>query len=782
MYRPARPRRCSRQPAQGARPGGRPPKATPNAARAGAAGGRRRRPGERGEGRQGGPGDGESRLSGEHGDAAAERADAAVGSTAGRPRRIREARDRRSALRRRHQRRRGAARALHRRAAARHADVEVVTTCARDYVTWRNELPGGRRAGQRRGGAAVSGARTSGMPRDFGRRSDRVFDAPALARRRARLARERRPGQPRDDRLPGDGAVRLRHPLQLPLLPRLARRPRGRTRKALLVPTAERDPAVGAGHLRADLPRRPRGHVQLAGRARDDPGRHRQRRPSPASSSASGRMCRSAPIRRASAASSRSTGRSRSTSAASTRTRAARSCSTTSSATRRSFPRGLDLVLVGSAVMPVPKHPRIHHLGFLSDEDKFDALAAVGPADHAVVLREPVDGGARSLGARAAGARQRPLRRAQGPVHPQQRRPLLRAATRSSPRRSTRWSRTVRCTPGSGQNGREYFRRHYAWPVIERKYLDMLAAAAEAPPAPRAALEPLPGWFARRKATIRRRARRCWQASRPGPWRRQPRRRVTARRRRAAPRVHQVLATLGYGDAIGHEVLGIQRALRARRLRVGHLRRDRRSAARGPDARLSGPGRRGDAGRRPDPSLLDRLARLAHRLRAAGPHGARLPQHHAARILHRRAQGSGEALLPRPPRAHRLHRALRSRARRFGVQPAGARGARLPRHRRPAGGPRLHAPRRPSRPRPGRRVRRRLDQRDVRRPGDPEQEVRGRDPRVPRLPDAPQSARAPAAGRARTAGSSATSRCCTRWSPGSARPTCTSSATCRTRS
>ena len=26
--------------------------------------------------------------------------------------------------------------------------------------------------------------------------------------------------------------------------------------------------------------------------------------------------------------------------------------------------------------------------------------------------------------------------------------------------------------------------------------------------------------------------------------------------------VHQVLATLGYGDAIGHEVIGIQRVLR----------------------------------------------------------------------------------------------------------------------------------------------------------------------------------------------------------------------------
>ena len=35
---------------------------------------------------------------------------------------------------------------------------------------------------------------------------------------------------------------------------------------------------------------------------------------------------------------------------------------------------------------------------------------------------------------------------------------------------------------------------------------------------------------------------------------------MTASRR---PRVHQVLATLGYGDAIGHEVLGIQRVLRA---------------------------------------------------------------------------------------------------------------------------------------------------------------------------------------------------------------------------
>ena len=30
-----------------------------------------------------------------------------------------------------------------------------------------------------------------------------------------------------------------------------------------------------------------------------------------------------------------------------------------------------------------------------------------------------------------------------------------------------------------GANGREFFSRHYAWPVIEQKYLDMLARLNE---------------------------------------------------------------------------------------------------------------------------------------------------------------------------------------------------------------------------------------------------------------------------------------------------------------
>jgi hypothetical protein len=53
-----------------------------------------------------------------------------------------------------------------------------------------------------------------------------------------------------------------------------------------------------------------------------------------------------------------------------------------------------------------------------------------------------------------------------------------------------------------GQNGREYFRRHYSWPVIERKYLDMLQQLTKAT-APRRAPEPLPGWLARRRKNVR---------------------------------------------------------------------------------------------------------------------------------------------------------------------------------------------------------------------------------------------------------------------------------------
>ena len=141
------------------------------------------------------------------------------------PRRIREARGRRPALRRRHQRRRGAARALHRRAAlpARRGRGRDDLRARLRHLAER--AAGRRRAGQRR-------RRCGGFPSTHERGAARVrpalgarLQAAALDRRRARLARERGPGEPGADRLPrAPDAVRLRHLLQLSLLPRVARR------------------------------------------------------------------------------------------------------------------------------------------------------------------------------------------------------------------------------------------------------------------------------------------------------------------------------------------------------------------------------------------------------------------------------------------------------------------------------------------------------------------------------------------------------------------------------
>ena len=57
---------------------------------------------------------------------------------------------------------------------ARHAEIRVLTTCARDYLTWRNELPSGDET--------VNGIAVERFPveherseADFGLRSDHVF-------------------------------------------------------------------------------------------------------------------------------------------------------------------------------------------------------------------------------------------------------------------------------------------------------------------------------------------------------------------------------------------------------------------------------------------------------------------------------------------------------------------------------------------------------------------------------------------------------------------------------
>jgi glycosyltransferase involved in cell wall biosynthesis len=163
-------------------------------------------------------------------------------------------------------------------------------------------------------------------------------------------------------------------------------------------------------------------------------------------------------------------------------------------------PHGLDLVLVGSSVLPIPRHPRVRHLGYLPDEDKFDALAA------ADVLIMPSQYESLSMVALEAWALGKPVL-ANGKCDVL-RGQCIRSNAGLFYDDFDEFSEALYLLEASGplggllgRNGREFFRRHYAWPVIERKYLDMLDELRRAPNVP--PMEALPGWWARRTRNVR---------------------------------------------------------------------------------------------------------------------------------------------------------------------------------------------------------------------------------------------------------------------------------------
>jgi glycosyltransferase involved in cell wall biosynthesis len=161
--------------------------------------------------------------------------------------------------------------------------------------------------------------------------------------------------------------------------------------------------------------------------------------------------------------------------------------------------RNLDLVLIGTPVLPIPHHPRIRHLGYVSDADKFDVLAG------AAALVMPSYFESLSMVALEAWALGRPvLANAHCDV-------LLGQCLRSNAGLYYQNAREFAAAldvlldeatlaAAMGDNGRDYYARHYAWPVIERRYLDMFARLAAEPPTH--SMEPLPGFFARRARTI----------------------------------------------------------------------------------------------------------------------------------------------------------------------------------------------------------------------------------------------------------------------------------------
>ena len=378
---------------------------------------------------------------------------------------------------------------------ARHAEVEVLTTCARDYVTWRNERPAGVES--------VNGVTVRRFPvdrerdpREFGRLSHLVFE------RQHSIADELR-------WLDSEG------PTSRALVDHLARADafdflllfsfryyhayhaaRRATSKAILVPTAERDPAVTLGifgpvfrSVRAIMynSHEERAMIQAASGNADVPG-------------VVVGVGSEIPERSDARRFRRTFGIERPFALYIGRIDENKGCGELFGHYRRyaqAFPRGLDLVLIGSAIMPVPDHPRIHHLGFLADADKFDALAASD------LLIMPSYFESLSMVALEAWALGKPvLANGRCDVLRGQ---CIRSGAGLYYESYEEFSEALYSLESNGplharlgRNGRAYFEANYAWPVIEQKYLDMFARLSRESHS--RAIDPLPGWFARRRA------------------------------------------------------------------------------------------------------------------------------------------------------------------------------------------------------------------------------------------------------------------------------------------
>jgi glycosyltransferase involved in cell wall biosynthesis len=385
---------------------------------------------------------------------------------------------------------------------ARHAEVEVVTTCARDYVTWRNERPAGI---ENVNGLAVRRFPVTQErdPYHFGRLSRRVFDDYHSMADEIAWLRSEGPASPAMIAYLDRAAASLDFILLFSY--RYYHAWHGARRvpsKAVLVPTAERDPAIGLAifgptfrGVRAVMynSHEERAMINAAARNEHVPGIVVGIGSDVPSRTDAARFRRKYDVQKPFAI---YVGRIDEN----------KGCGELFDFFQRyaaTFPRGLDLVLVGSPMMPIPQHPRIHHLGFLSDEDKFDAMAASD------LLIMPSYFESLSMVALEAWAIGRPvLANGRCDVLKGQ---CIRSGAGLYYERYEEFAETLYALESNGplharlgRNGRDYFARHYTWPVIERKYLDMFdrLKRGDAGGAAGRAIEPLPGWFARRRSNL----------------------------------------------------------------------------------------------------------------------------------------------------------------------------------------------------------------------------------------------------------------------------------------
>ena len=382
---------------------------------------------------------------------------------------------------------------------AAHAEVRVLTTCARDYVSWKNEYPAGT--------TQVNGIPVERFtvarerdPRDFARRSSLVFEEPHSIADELAWLDSQGPVSPDLVTRVAKAAREVDFVVLFSLRYHTAfHGARGAAAKAVLVPTTERDPAVGLDILGPVL-RGVRGIMYNSPEERALIQALHDNDHVPGATVGVGSQIPEATDAAGAAA---KFGLERPYVLYVGRIDVNKGCAELFDyfqqyASRSD--RALDLVLIGTPVLPVPAHPRIRHLGYVSDQDKYDVLAGaealVMPSYFESLSMVMIEAWALGVPVLANGRCDvlagQCLRSNGG---------LFYANGLEFDAMLDRLLDDPALAAELGENGRAFYEAHYEWPVIERAYGEMFERLTAQPPA--APMEPLPGWLAGRQRRVR---------------------------------------------------------------------------------------------------------------------------------------------------------------------------------------------------------------------------------------------------------------------------------------
>ena len=380
---------------------------------------------------------------------------------------------------------------------ARHGEVEVLTTCAADYVTWRNELEPG--VGQVNG-VPVRRFRVKHErdPRLFAERSDRVFEQPHSLGDELDWLDAEGPTSPALVDYVAKHAAEYEYCLFFSYRYYHAYYgTRAAGGRAILVPTAERDLTVGLSifqplfrRVRAVMYNSPeeRAMIHAVSGNQNVPGVVVGIGSDVPNSPQAGRFRQKYHIRGPFAV---YVGRIDQN----------KGCNELFEFFQGYLndPAGkLSLVLIGHSLLPIPEHPRIRHLGFLDDTDKFDAMAAadllIMPSYYeslSMVTLETWALGRPVLANGKCDVLKGQCIRSNAGLYYETYGEFVGALEAIE---QNRWLAGT-----LGRSGRQFFRDHYDWTVIERKYLEMFERLKTGAAA---TVHPLPGWFERRRRDL----------------------------------------------------------------------------------------------------------------------------------------------------------------------------------------------------------------------------------------------------------------------------------------